>query len=594
MNTGSLSYTLTREERRLLSGLKAHQPKLEEAFLLALPGARFTGLEKTLQAIARERMGGTISLENEELHWTTGLGEIRAEVGAAGPLGQFQLRVAPEGLQRPDQLLELLVDHYSSEGLERLASELRQSVANLALSRALRALRQQGFEEDNSVAWAAERSRQDPSFATSSFFEQWIFEGHPLHPAAKLRKGLPASQALQWMPEAGPIVHLAIVGVQRDHLRETGETVSKLLLQDYPELAPWAEEWGLLALHPHQVMKVLPKRYQKWLEGGQLKILDAPGLAVRPLMSFRSMAPSGRHRHQLKTAVDIQLTGAVRTVSPNASENGPMLSRVLNQVLTRENRFQGRLDILMEPAAAYFDPPEPVKDRYRTNKSLSLLMRDNPEGHTRPGQVAMPAAALLERAPSGRQLVVEELLEVFSGSIESFLDHYLDLLVEPLLRLLTGYGVALEAHLQNMVMVFDEGRPVKALYRDFGGVRISTQRLAGHGLEAHFHPGSATTIEEPRELHNKLLYPLLINHLGELFRVLASAGKGQETEWWRLVSLKARQALAAMPEEWAKEPVERALFQNPLELKRMTWMRLVDQVTSYTYADIPNPLRGPF
>ncbi|MGE0493965.1 MAG: IucA/IucC family siderophore biosynthesis protein [Vulcanimicrobiota bacterium] len=544
-----------REEAEILEALGRRRPDWLDPFRQELPAARLTACQRLAQALQLEELGHPPTLMPAH----------------------------------PDQMLRGLAG-YSNEGLERLAAELRQSVVNLALARVFRRFRQQAFGQRNAVEWAAARSLDDSSFATSTFFEQWVFEGHPLHPVAKLRKHMPADGWFDWSPEAEAVVRLPLLSIAPSHFRETGAGLTRCLVEAYPELAPLAGRRALLAIHPHQLSE-LGKRYQRWLEDGSVQRIDGPGLAVRPLMSFRSMAPmDSLTRPHLKTAVDIQLTGAIRTVSPNAAENGPMLTLLLQQISAREDHFGGRLVILKEEAAGYFDPPEAGPDRFALQKSLSLLLRQNSESQVARGQVAMPAAALIEAAPSGRGLVLDDLLAVYPASPARFFQDYCQVLVEPLLRLLTLYGVSLEAHLQNCVMVFEGGRPVRMLYRDFGGVRVAPARLERLGLDTHFHPNSATLAEDPRELRNKLFYPLLINHLGQLAQALTRQGHGSERTWWS--------QLARQVESWAPDlmrspwgPGDLAALLGPtLDYKRMTFMRLQEMVVDYSYTKVPNPL----
>src|SRR4029453_8049446 len=79
----------------------------------------------------------------------------------------------------------------------------------------------------------------------------------------------------------------------------------------------------VLFAHPWQATR-LTERYPWLTDAGE----TGP---VRPLMSLRTVAPLSGGDH-VKTAVDIQLTSAVRTVSPAAVHNGPRLSALLQQL----------------------------------------------------------------------------------------------------------------------------------------------------------------------------------------------------------------------------------------------------------------------
>src|SRR6185369_10197005 len=79
----------------------------------------------------------------------------------------------------------------------------------------------------------------------------------------------------------------------------------------------------VLLAHPWQAAR-LRERYP-WLTD------DGETGPARPLMSLRTVAPVDGGRH-VKTAVDMQITSAVRTVSPAAVHNGPILSALLRRL----------------------------------------------------------------------------------------------------------------------------------------------------------------------------------------------------------------------------------------------------------------------
>ena len=63
--------------------------------------------------------------------------------------------------------------------------------------------------------------------------------------------------------------------------------------------------------------------------------------------------------------------------------------------------------------------------------------------------------------------------------------------------------MALEAHGQNTLVVLRDGRPVRILYRDLGGVRVSPARLRAAGVEAPPLLGDLPS-DDPDVLRTKL------------------------------------------------------------------------------------------
>ena len=104
----------------------------------------------------------------------------------------------------------------------------------------------------------------------------------------------------------------------------------------------------------------------------------------------------------------------------------------------------------------------------------------------------VPVAALTARTPEGHH-VVEELAAGTAGGIGGFFGAYLRTLFGWNVPLLTRYGIALEAHQQNVAIV--PGDPIRLLIKDNDGALIDLVRLRralGHA-------------PAPREFHDRRL-----------------------------------------------------------------------------------------
>ncbi len=122
--------------------------------------------------------------------------------------------------------------------------------------------------------------------------------------------------------------------------------------------------------------------------------------------------------------------------------------------------------------------------------------------------------------------------------------------------------------------------------------------LAALGLERlrggeHLVPGRGDVLDE-RDLRNKLFYPLVQNHLGELIATIARALDVPEAPMWHAVAGAAKAVCETLEgdapiADQARADAE-ALFAPTLELKAMATMRLVGEVTRYTFAAVANPL----
>ncbi|MNY27902.1 Ferric iron reductase FhuF-like transporter [compost metagenome] len=137
---------------------------------------------------------------------------------------------------------------------------------------------------------------------------------------------------------------------------------------------------------------------------------------------------------------------------------------------------------------------------------------------------------------------------------------------------------------------------MRIVVRDFGGVRVLRERLERQGLSVAFHPGSATVTHDVADLRNKLTYPVFQNHLGEVIATLHRALGISEEALWRPVAAVCRAVFATLKADPAiaaqAAADEAALFAPTVDLKAMATMRLLGEVTRYTFAPVPNPLHA--
>lgn len=156
------------------------------------------------------------------------------------------------------------------------------------------------------------------------------------------------------------------------------------------------------------------------------------------------------------------------------------------------------------------------------------------------------------------------------------------------------YGIALESHLQNCYIVFEDGLPLAVLVQDFGGIRVHQDRLADHELELdpYLQSDLSTDIEE--ELYRKLYYALFQNHLGELIATIAFEFDVDESTCWQRVRERCEQVFDSVRADQAV-PAERvnrdenALFASPATHKALTAMRLQGKRHDYVTSHVTNP-----
>jgi siderophore synthetase component len=508
-----------------------------ELVAVRMPEARAEILARLWGALAREPLPGITGRRAERNRLTvtfTGGTEVRGPADAAQlfarPAAGLLLHCGGTGYADPGTLVRALP---LGPHAARFATELDDSVANLALARA-------GQPAPDGGAPYLSRC---PGLAG---VEQCVVDGHPVHPLCRTRLGMSPAEVVRYAPEHRPVVALAVIEVPAARWLCTGAAL--------PPRLP---------VHPWQVEHVLD-RYPWLVDTGRR-------IPARPLMSLRTLAPRHAPRWHLKTSLDVQMTSAVRLVSPAAVRNGPPVSGLLARLGARYG-----VEVLREVAAgAVLVDGQPCA-------SLAVVRRRAPV--LRPGEVALPLAALAAPSPaSGRPLVVEAAGPRPAGWFAALVQ----VLLPPLLRLLHA-GVALEAHGQNTLVVLRDGRPVRLLYRDVGGVRLHPGRLRRAGVDPpHLH--GALRTDDPGELLTKLSAAVLSTVVGELVALLCREYGTDPGALWRIVAATVRATYARLGRRTGDAA---ALFGPRLPAKALTAMRLSTEPLDDVWAWLPNPMAG--
>ncbi|GAA2636794.1 IucA/IucC family siderophore biosynthesis protein [Dactylosporangium fulvum] len=485
------------DEAETLHALRRHRPDLVDGFGAALPAARAAVLHRLWGALWREGIVARDRLTGPEpaLFGTP----VTAGPGRRHDSALFTVVADGTRYGHPTRLLDgFRLGGHSA----RLARELDNSVANLAL------------------ALAAAGPDGRPTGLVD--IEQAVVDGHPLHPCCRTRIGMTTLDVLAYAPEHRPRVDLAVVDVDPARWRTSGTPV--------PPRLP---------VHPWQLPRALAT--------GLVRDTGAR-LPAHPLMSLRTLALGGDPAVHLKTAVEVQMTSAVRTLSAPAVHNGPLASALVARLAERTTG----LNVLRETTTATV-----LDDAGDPQRALGAVWRQAPPADA----LVVPLAAL----PGRPDLLTPAF---FTGLV--------DLMLPPLLTLL-HLGVALEAHGQNTLVEISGGRPVRLHYRDLGGLHVHAGRLAAAGYEMPPLIGALPTDDEDT-LRTKLFAAAFATVLASLVAAL-----GNEQRLWDHVAAVARKAAGNRDDE-------RALFAATWPLKATTAMRLADDPLEDRWCAIPNPI----
>ncbi|UKD58686.1 hypothetical protein L3Q65_18795 [Amycolatopsis sp. FU40] len=613
-------------------------PGLAEKYAECLPKARATTMSRLLSAVVREGLLRTGPARGRGLELVLREATKTGRLTLAGPV-RLNGREVADPLRLWDFLAKERLCSGDSDAWERLRAELADSVAGHALSLAaasvfaaeLRDRDNSGNGHRNrpfaSLVAALRDSGEEGSLLIP--FERMVVEGHPLHPVAKMKVGMSAEDTIRYSPEFGAAFDLPLVAVSRDAATgANGLDASQALLSEaFPRTVAAAavemraaglipEQRVLIPVHPHQRFHALPALHADAIADGTVaplrtRIPARPLISVRTLSARETAASAGLH---VKTALEVQLTSAVRGVSPAAVHNGPRLSALLERIVAADLDLalgtpdgRPRFAVLRELASVAYVPPDgpdPAAVQAR-RRSLAAVLREDSEDLLGPDELSMPVAALFAKSPlTGASLLHDLLAETASVTgaalsevARQWLAAHVERCVPQLLTLLVRYGIALEPHPQNTVLVLKDRLPHRVLLRDLGAARVLESRLARRALAGDFLPGSPLLASDPAALRAKLYYPLFGHHLGELVAELAHASGCVEDALWPVAGECVRQAFhrlamsACCPEEAedARADAE-ALLNEPWQHKALLTMRLKNLVTDQQYVEGPNPL----
>ncbi|MGH3914360.1 MAG: IucA/IucC family protein [Pseudonocardiaceae bacterium] len=526
-------------ESEFATDLRRLRPELANPYCAALPAARATVLVRLWRGLCIDPLPRVTGRRPDGAETMIVLADGRRLVGPTGvggfsePPADLVIRLDGHPYTHPADLLAAL----GWPEAKRLEAEVAHSVAGLALARV-------GAARLGYPATAlADRTLEQ--------HEQSVVDGHPLHPCCRNRTGFRAMDHLAYGPEHHPVVALDLLAVPADRCVVRGAWPAELR----------AAGRLLLPVHPWQSARVLPRH---GLAPHDLRVLPA-----RPLMALRTLAPIGRAWH-VKTALSTQLTSAVRDISGGSIQSSVAVSAFLQEAV---GRLGGGLSLQPNrAAAAILIDGEPHPD-------LAAVLRDCPTADLRPGETVLPVAALTTRPPEGG---CPPLCALAADDPVAWLADFGALAIPPLLTLL-AWGIALEAHEQNLLLVLSDSRPRRLVYRDLADIRLCPARLDAAGLPWPAMPGRLRATSA--ELRAKLFATFVATTLNGLVTTLAK--HTQSERLWDTVGVHVRRAYATMPDTSVTQVDQRALLSEPIPAKPLTLMRLDTSTSAWAYQ--PNP-----
>lgn len=528
----------------------------------------------------------------------------------------------------PSQILRRLAEAdlltERANNLDRACDEIADSVRGLARARSGVVRRWgspragAGYSDFVQALYekARDRSGQATVSAALASAEQMVCDGHPASPAAKTSLGV-GDLADDVLPELVEHITLRFAAVASDEVESIGLASLAAIQQELPKLgeriADEVRKRGLvdyvvIPVHPFQWDNVICREFSEEISRGTIVLLDTTAQA-EPLMSVRTVRLSDKSgAMHIKLALEVQLTGAIRGISAGAVV-APVVSQAIVKLLRLDTGFNPRTRE-DEPAFSVAEDIAAVRwhadDGLRAHCFGAVLRRDPAAGleniAENPGSVvAMPVASLIARNPLSARSVVADLLTDLGDTpevVRQWFERLATVLFVPSISLAARWGIALEPHPQNTVVVLEDGWPVRAIVRDLGGCRVWKDGPLGHGNLASLLQGTALLSISPEQTIDKVIYPLVANLLGNLLTSAELSEAARDDICTRIAEAVAdehhRTAVAHL--EVPRDGIQRAytrVLGKTLPRKRVLAMRLSGAVTEQDYVPEANPLFHP-
>lgn len=349
--------------------------------------------------------------------------------------------------------------------------------------------------------------------------EGYLTAGHPYHPCFKSRIGFDLQDNYDYGPEFDQNIGVVWLAVKKQLLvsnTTTGIDINEWV-KDYvgtDEFAALnakltevltianetANDYCLIPAHPWQWQNTLIQALQPLLATQEIIYLGSAGHQYRAQQSIRSLTMLGNSddngnndtindKAYLKLSMHLINTSSTRILAKHTVMNAAVVTTWLNQLISDDKTAQALpIAFLGETVGVSLDH-EALRTRGYQHPNmyggLAAIWRENVNQYLSEGQTAFPLNGVSYVNADGSHLIAPWLDKY---GVETWIAQLIKVTVTPLLHILFGYGVALECHAQNIVLVHEDGYPVKVLLKDLhDGVRYSPEHLTQQHLRPDFY-----------------------------------------------------------------------------------------------------------
>ncbi|MDV8147597.1 IucA/IucC family siderophore biosynthesis protein [Arthrobacter sp. B10-11] len=491
-----------------------------------------------------------------------------------------------DGQDAPLDALRFITEFHNTLGIrQEMLPVYLEEVSSTLSSHAYK----QWAGQPSSAELAAGVTRGADAATDFQAIERSMTEGHPCFVANNGRLGFGISDYRAFAPEAGAPVQLEWIAVRRSKAVFTSSAGLDYAAHLEAELGAGAlaffdAELGALGLDPagYFFMPVHP-----WQWENKLTVTFAADIARQHIVHlgigadsyqaqqsirtfFNTTAPEKTY---VKTAMSVLNMGFMRGLSPQYMKATPAINDWLQELIRSDAALQDRgLALIREVAAIgyhneYYEAAAAKESPYR--KMLSALWRESPLPLLADGQQLATMASLLHVDAAGKPMV-SALIEQSGLEPGEWLRRYFEAYLVPLVHCLYRYELAFMPHGENVILVLQDGVPVRAVMKDIAEEIV----VMGDRLEL---PEAVSRIKVDIPDGEKVLaiftdvFDCIFRFLGAL---LEEDGVLSGGEFWRTAAEAIRDYQAGHPEladQFARHDLFAADFQfsclNRLQLR---------------------------
>lgn len=333
--------------------------------------------------------------------------------------------------------------------------------------------------------------------------EGYLMAGHPYHPCFKSRIGFNITDNYFYGPEFAhdvPVVWLAVersllvsnsvesIAINQWVKQYLGDDAYSELVDKLKDMITTETDYGLIPAHPWQWQNTLIYALQPLINNQKVIYLGPTSSKYRAQQSIRSLTMLAEDKPYLKLSMHMVNTSSTRILAKHTVMNAAIVTQWLNQLIAEDETAQSlNFAFLGETMGISLDHEKLREQGYQHPNiygGLGAIWRENVSQYLQSNQQAFPLNGVSYINDDG-SLLINPWLKKYG--VDSWVKQLVKVTTLPIIHMLFAHGVALECHAQNIVLVHENGYPVKVLLKDLhDGIRYSPEHLTRQDLRPQF------------------------------------------------------------------------------------------------------------